>query len=234
MKKTIIYSIISLGLLCVGCSKLQQMTLGTDRGEPFTIGQIVSKEGTLKTNLEIKGIPKAVSKMQVSVVEKPLSNAAKTKLRRKRIRLDSMQQKEIQGYTSYLEIELLDDIAFAHYINKDPTIRNYIQQSKKAGVITQVSALMSRGVLQGYTTVFLENTSSENYDLVFYNGDILQDRIAFSVLDIFDFQVSYFCYGMDDKNQIAVLDLVEEGKRCKRPLERKVKNLRTIKKLIDY
>lgn len=234
MKRTILFSIFSLGLLFVGCSKLQQMTLETDRNEPFVIGQIVAKEGGLKTNVEIKGMPKAISKMQVSVVEKPMTSKVNAKLEHKLNRLDSAKQMGIASYSSYIEIELLDDIEFAHHINEDTTLSNYIQQSKSAGVITQVSGVVKREVIQGSTAVFLENAGSQSFDLVFYNGDVPQERFPFNALNIFDFQVSYFCYGKNDRNQIRVLDIVEEGKRCKRPLERKVKNLLSTKKLVDY
>ncbi len=233
IKKQPILSIITLGFilsLC-SCNSLQQLRLEKDKSLPISLGQIVTKEGFLKNNIETKGTPNQVSKLQVAVIEKKLQGSALTRFKK----WEDTGAAESNTLQTYLEIELIDDIAYARALDENISLKNYIQQSKKSAVVTKIHCTSGMAKELLGKTVFLEIASNKEPFLVAYNSENKEvGRASFSTLSVFDYQVSYFCYGKDDRNQIAVMDLVEDGKHCKRPLERKVKNLTTIKKLVDY
>lgn len=229
MKNFILY-ILSCFFL-ISCSELQQLSFNTDRNPPVLLGQVVTKEGAVKSNVEIKGIPKNVGNLQVSVQEKALTGTVKAHYEKS---ISSNETTGIPENGSYIAIEIIDDIEFAKALNEDQTIRRYIQQAKKAGAITQINAVSSGAIPSDFSTAYLENLGSKEPTIVFYQADQKLSSFSLSNFDVFDYQVSYFCYGLDERNQIAVLDIVEEGKRCKRPLERKVKNVLSTKRLVDY
>lgn len=233
IKKQQILAIIISGLLLStnSCNSLQQLRLQKDNTLPVSLGQIVTKEGILKNNIETKGTPNQPIKMQVAVVEKKLQGAALTRFRK----WEDVSVKESNTSETYIEIELVDDIAYASILNENIRIKNYIRQSKKSAVITKIHCTSGAATELLGMNVFLEIESNKEPFLVAYNRKENEvARATFSSLHIFDYQISYFCYGKDHRNQIAVMDLVEDGKHCKRPLERKVKNLTSTKKLIDY
>jgi hypothetical protein len=137
--------------------------------------------------------------------------------------------------SAYYELELIDDIGFAMSINEDVASREFVKKSKAAGAITKMDAVIKSPIpTTAYTAVFLEEIADDTMGIVFYNDDERLDAISFSEMVIFDYQVSYFCFGKDLRNRIVVMDLVEEGKRCKKPLVRKATKLTKIKKLVDY
>jgi hypothetical protein len=136
---------------------------------------------------------------------------------------------------AYLEIELIDDIGYARAINEDSTTREYIINSKKAGVISKIVVTAKTAVdMTKMTTAFLEHIGNQTFALTLYNEKELLATIPFSEMVVFEYQTSFFCYGKNERNQVVVMDITEEGKSCKRPLERKAKKLQKIKKLVDY
>jgi hypothetical protein len=236
IKKRIYYLVIVVCLLALsGCSGLQQLRFEKDKSLPITLGQIVTKEGLLKNNIETKGVPKGFEKARVSFVQKELTGAALTSYR-KQLDTNDMPSEEGMSLESvfYYEIELVDDIGFAQSVNNDRVLKSYVSQSKKAAVVTLIKCMLRNPILAEGGDVYLEIGEHNTYELVVYNQDQIPERLKFNDLTVFDYQVSYFCYGKDHRNQIAVMDLVEEGKHCKRPLERKTKNLLSTKKLVDY
>lgn len=236
IKKNKILAMVILGvfLSSYSCSSIQQLRLEKDKSLAVSIGQIVTKEGVLKNNIETKGATNQATRMQLSVIKKKLEGVSLKRFKNWQGSASSGNKEENSTSQMYLEIELIDDIAYAQAINQDIDLKNYVQQSKKAAVVTTLKCV-SNPLLEGEGSVFLETTESGSFTMGIYDGDDKKlNTIAFRDLDIFDYQVSYFCYGLDQRNQIAVMDLVEEGKHCKRPLERKVKNLTTTKKLVDY
>jgi len=221
-------------LLLSGCSGFQQLRFEKDKSLPLSLGQIVTKEGVLKNNIETKGIPKGLKKIQVSIVQKELKGARLERYRKTSNDSPSSNEKSSDNEMSFLEIEIIDDIGFAQEVNADQSLKTYVTQSKKAGVVTTIRATSGNTFFSLGSTWYLEIGEDSGYNLVNYEQDEITKEIPFSQLTVFEYQVSYFCYGLDDRNQIAVLDLVEEGKHCKRPLERNTKNLLSTKRLVDY
>lgn len=229
LRTTILFSLFSL--LVVSCDATKQLELVRDNNSAVELGNIVVKEGTLKNNLEIKGTPILDSKLRVSLVKRQFTSATQTQYDKAlNSRADSIA---LPSY--YYELELIDDIGYASLINKDIVSREYVKISKSAGAITKINAVFKNAPSPiEFPTAFLESTSDNTIGVVLYNGDERIVTIPFSEMTIFDYQVSYFCFGKNQRNQVAVIDLAEEGKRCKRPLVKKAKKLTKAKKLVDY
>ncbi|MFC4636463.1 hypothetical protein ACFO3O_21330 [Dokdonia ponticola] len=223
--------------LFLGCSSTKQFQLSKENTNAITLGAIVKKEGTLKNNIEIKGMPVLDQKLRVSLVEKEFTKASFAQYK-KVFNLekptvsynDTIAKKPI-----YLEVELIDDIGYASAINQDKSTSEYIRNSKKAGVISKIAVIPQKAIdMTTMTAAFLEPIGNQTYALTLYNEKERLTTIPFSDMVIFDYQTSFFCYGKNQRNQVVVMDITEEGKACKRPLERKVKKLEKIKKLVDY
>ncbi|WP_299213780.1 hypothetical protein [uncultured Dokdonia sp.] len=228
---------IACTLLFIGCSATKQFQLTKENTNAIALGAIVKKEGTLKNNIEVKGMPLLDQKLRVNILEKEFTKASFTQYsavfnpkKPKFSYNDTIAKKPI-----YLEVELIDDIGYAQAINEDSTTREYIRNSKKAGVISKIAVVPEKVIdMTKMTTAFLEPIGNQTYALTLYNEKELLTTIPFSEMVVFDYQTSFFCYGKNQRNQVVVMDITEEGKACKRPLERKAQKLLKIKKLVDY
>lgn len=233
-KQYIIYTL--LYLLIIGCATRKQLHFKREVTHNIELGVIVQKEGALKNHIEIKGRPSLTQKLEVTITEREFT---KTSFARYTAIYDS--QKTTINYTddlekkpTYLEVELTDDIELASMINADTSVREYVRNSKNAGVVTKIAIVVTAINLAEVTSSYLEATGGNNYVLRLYKGEDVLKTIPFSETLIFEYQTSFFCYGKNEKGQVAVMDIVEEGKSCKRPLVRKAKKLNSIKKLVDY
>ncbi len=227
---------LACAILFLGCNTTKQVQLTKEKANAIELGVIVKKEGTLKNNIEIKGMPVFDQKLRVSILEKEFTKAS---FKRYTAVFDTQKptisySDTIAKKSTYVEIELIDDIGYARAINEDIAIREYVKNSKKAGVVNRIS-MISKVVLNTtkMTSAFLEMIDNQ-YMVTMYSGEDLLMRIPFSEMVIFDYQTSFFCYGKNERNQVVVMDITEEGKSCKRPLERKATKLLKIKKLVDY
>lgn len=222
--------VLILSTLFISCTATKQVQFKKETNTSGILGAIAQREGTLKNNVEIKGFSVLDDRLKVSVVKKELIN---TSLHRYRKELLSKEDSIVPS--SYYEIEIIDDIKFASMINNDITASTYVKNSKNAGAITKIKIAPSNDLLmEDIDSYFLENVSEGNYSVGIYKSGKQVSLIPLSDLKIFDYEISYFCFGKDNRNQIAIMDIVEEGKRCKRPLVKKVKKLTTIKRLSQY
>lgn len=233
-KQYIAYTL--LAFLIVGCTTAKQLQFKKEVTHNIELGVIVQKEGALKNHLEIKGRPVLTQKLEVTITEREFT---KTSFARYAAIYDT--QKEAINYTNdlekkptYFEIELTDDIGFASMINQDTSIREYVKNSKNASAITKIAVAGTSIDITEVTSSYLEVTENNNYVLRLYKEEDVLQSIPFSETLIFEYQTSFFCYGKNERGQVIVMDIVEEGKSCKRPLVRKAKKLNTIKKLADY
>lgn len=215
-------SLIFIGLL-IGCKSAQQWQLHPETPVQVELGAIVQREGILKNSAEIKTIPQLSQKLRVSIT--PRTQA------KKNIKGDTSKAQQ----ETLIEIELIDDIRYAAIVNSHALLRDYIKNSKRAAAVTRIR--VSGITMQSFEDAdayFMEDTGQHNYMLTTYKEGTLQNSIPFTLLEIVDYQVSYFCFGKDELGRINIMDLAEEGKSCKRPLEEKVKNLTKTKRLHTY
>lgn len=224
-------------LLLVGCKTTEQLQFKKGTTHNIELGVIVKKEGTLKNNIEVKGIPSLSQKLKVTITEREFTQ--KSYARYVSI-FDSRKptitySDDLAKKPTYFEIELTDDIGYATAINNDISSREYVKNSKDAGVITKIAMVTMATIdMTGITASFIEDTGNKTYIISLYKKEELVQTISFSDTVIFEYQTSYFCYGRNERGQVVVMDIVEEGKSCKKPLERKAKKLNTIKRLVDY
>ncbi|MFT5893060.1 MAG: hypothetical protein ACI9Y7_003179, partial [Dokdonia sp.] len=109
MNPRIVY--IACTLLFIGCSATKQIQFTKENTNAIVLGAIVKKEGTLKNNIEVKGMPVLDQKLRVNILEKEF-----TKVSFARYISVFNTQKPIISYSdsitkkpTYLEIELIDD-----------------------------------------------------------------------------------------------------------------------------
>jgi len=230
----IVFSYTVSFVLLLSCSTTKQLQFVKKETNSIELGAIVKKEGALKNNIEIKGLPVLDKEIRVSIVEKEFTKASFGKY----IKIFDRQKASIvldeASSPTYYVLELIDDIGYASSINTDIDTRTYVKNSKKAGVVSQISMISKRPIsVADVTAAFLE-MEGDQYRIRLYKQEELLETLPFSEMIIFDYQTSFFCYGKNERNQVVVMDITEEGKTCKRPLERKARKLETIKRLVDY
>lgn len=228
---------LCLGYLHIGCDAVKQIQFAKEINNSIELGNIVVREGTLRSNVEIKGSPLLNTQIRVSLVQRPFTKeglaAYETTIYSQN--LETSNRDSIQRPLFYYEIELIDDIGYAKLLNEDITSREYVKSSKNAGAITKLKMVPRINISsEGMTTVFLEIFSNNGQGIVLYEKDEPTLEIPFSEMIVFGYEVSYFCYGKDLRNQTVVMDLIEEGKSCKKPLVKKAHKLNKIKNLADY
>lgn len=234
-KQYIAYTLLTF--LIVGCTTAKQLQFKKEVTHNIELGAIVQKEGALKNHIEIKGTPTLTQKLEVTITEREF---AKTSFARYTAMYDSRKTTidytdELEKKPTYFEVELTDDIGFASMINQDTSIREYVKNSKNASAITKIAMVGTATInITEVTSSYIEATENNKYVLTLYKGKDVLQSIPFSDTLIFEYQTSFFCYGQNEQGQVVVMDIVEEGKSCKRPLVRKAKKLNKIKKLVDY
>jgi len=223
-------------LLFIGCQSLKQWQLSDAQSTAITLGSIVQREGALQNVIETKTIPLLQEDLRVALVKKTITKNDLNRFNRvlQKSGKDPVVDASASSYT-YLELELIDDIGYARTINNDQKTRDYVKNAKKAGVVTRISLMgtIDPSVL-GAKDYFMTATDQGSYSITYVQEDGALKTVSFKDMTIFDFQVSYFCFGKDASGRIQVMDIVEEGKSCKRPLVTKPKKLQKTRRLIDY
>lgn len=222
-------------LLFVGCTMVKQLEIRKERHTTLVLGNIVVREGLFKNNIETKSVPLLQGKLPISFLKKPFDASSslaykQTSIKRELPNADG----EITIPSFYYELELLDDAAYATLINNNVAAREFVKRVKNTAAVTKIKMVTSEFLNIDNTRAYLEKTPNELVQAVLYDNNKTSTEVLFSDMIIFDYEISYFCFGKDQRNQIAVIDVVEEGKRCKRPLVKKAKKLTKIKNLVDY
>ncbi len=223
-------------LLLASCQSVKQWQFTNAQSAVVELGAIVQREGALKNIVETKTLPQLQENLRVAVVKKTITKNALRQYNKilQQGGIDSVASTAVSSYT-LLELELIDDVGYARTINNDQGARDYVKNAKKAGVITTISMLgtIDNDVLNA-KDYFLSATDQGAYTIAYYNDQGELKTLSFADMTVFDFQVSYFCFGKDASGRIQVMDIVEEGKSCKRPLVAKAKKLQKTRRLIDY
>lgn len=237
MRYTVFISTIIATLFFMSCASTKQLQFQKEVSSSIALGVIIKREGTLKNNAEIKGIPALSDKLRVAITEKGFSQHtwAQYKKMNSKAHAVAKETDSLMATRTYFEIELVDDIDYITAINKDQNILTYIRNGKKGGAITKVAMVPQKPMsIKAGAHFFLEDIGDKTYAIGIYENGTRIAQVLFSEMNVFKYQPSYFCFGESDTNEAIVMDLVEEGKSCKRPLRKKAKKVVKEKSIFDY
>ncbi len=237
MRYRFFISTLGITLLFMSCASTKQLQFQKEVSSSIALGVIVKREGALKNNVEIKGIPALSDKLRVAITEKAFSQHTWAQYKKADVYSKSTVKKgdSLIPTTTYFEVELVDDIGYIAAINKDQNILTYIRNGKKGGAITKVAMVPKKPMtINAGTHFFLEDIGNKTYAIGVYEKGNRIAQLMFSEMNVFKYQPSYFCFGESDTHEAIVMDLVEEGKSCKRPLRKKAKKVAKEKSIFDY
>lgn len=201
------------------------------------LGAIVESSGLVNHNLEVKTTPRMKNQVRLSFQSKEFNRSTFKKYERvfegskASIKYnDSLQQKP-----TYLTLEIVDDVVYSDMINSQPALLEFVEASNDTRVLTAISFVAPATVdIDVGHTFFLEADRNNTYRIAYYSENKKVGHFSFNELNVFDYQLSSFCWGLDKRGASKVMDIVEEGKSCDRPLKRSPEKLKKSKNLFDY
>ncbi|WP_160114731.1 hypothetical protein [Aquimarina sp. AU474] len=236
------YSILlSILILVISCHtiKVNKSAMHTAITSPIALGVIgIQYDRVLHSDFKETTIPSYKKGIRVDVATETF-NASTYKAY-----LQSSQNNK-QGITyidsnktkpMFIKLDLIDRVTILSELKdraNDQTVQ-YLKNQKNAGIVTSVSIGLSEPVIQeilNAEAVFLINKQYKQYQLSLVKNGASYKTIDFASTTVFGYQLSYFCWGMDDKRKIVLSDIVEEASSCPKNTYR---DARKAKEKMDY
>ena len=219
------------------CSSRKSMIASQEHISALQLGAIVESSGLITHNLEVKTTPALEKPVRLSLQTKEFNKSTFKKhesaLQGTEGRIpyhDSLKQKP-----TYLTLEIVDDVVYAEMVNNHAGLLEFVESTSDARVVTAISFAVPKGVgIDKGHTFFLEAHSNNTYRIAYYSENKKVGHFSFNEINVFDYQLSSFCWGLDKRGAAKVMDIVEEGKSCDRPLKRSPEKLKKSKNLFDY
>lgn len=241
MKKLIKFAFVIALLQCLHACKTIDAHLFPKKEKQLlglSIGAVGVENGLFESGFERKAQPNSNKKLRVSIQQKTFSkNHFK--------RFEQMQGSDNMGLMyidslpikpSYFEIELTDDIAYATSLMEDGNkgVYAFAKANINTRVVTKLSMVFKDDGPTNGNIFYITKGNQGASQLETISKDGSRKFYQFSDAVIFDYELSFFCWGTDTYGKIAAFDLVEEGKSCARPLSRKAKTFNKEKNLFNY
>ena len=219
------------------CSSRRSILASQEHISTLQLGAIVESSGLINHNLEIKTTPELKNPVRLNLQTKEFNKNSFNNYMRAfegtnvTIKYhDSLKQKP-----SFLTFEIVDDVVYSEMINNPPGLLEFIESSNDTRVVTAISFVVRKTVnIDLSHTFFLEADNNNTYRIAFYSENERKGHFSFNELNVFGYQLSSFCWGLDKRGTAKVMDIVEEGKSCDRPLQRSPEKLKKSKNLFDY
>ena len=157
---------------------------------------------TLEQKIRVKSISKYFDKTTISYYNKNQPDTTKT--------LTYIDSLKIQS--KYLQLEIIDKVTLLEELNAQPNkkVVDYLKTTENILFISSVSIKfpeMLQNSIQNAEEVFLVNSDNKKYVLGLFNKDKCSETIEFSTGDIFEYETSNFCWGVNDKHTIVITDI---------------------------
>jgi hypothetical protein len=136
----------------------------------------------------------------------------------------------------FIKLELVDRVGILNAINSKSNldVQSYLKLKKDAHIVTAISVYFEEDMMKSIMSVdalFLEQDSAKTFILKGYLGGKLITHLTFNEGVVFAYQTSNFCWRENDKNQLALVDIVERKSQCPNGTYRRSKRA---KKTVDY
>ena len=222
----------------VSCKMMSEISISEKNFKGLAVGDFVVETGTFEKDLEVKGQIQKNYRLALRVSSKTFTKKEfKTFKKHKNSELTKVEFVDsLPNKPSYYHIELVDDLAFLDLIQADKkgSLYTWILNEQAARVVTGVSMVFEEGVLDDSATFYLvkQDNLSPYIEMVSFNGQ--KQKINFSEELIFDYSLSFFCWGKDSYGRLEIVDLVEKGNSCSSSLEKNPDKLIKEKSLFNY
>ncbi len=128
--------------------------------------------------------------------------------------VDSLESKP-----RFLTLEILDRVGTIEELQKDYNVQTltYLKSQKEAAIVTLVSLALPKVLIQEINNaeaIFLSDSSYKQYQISLVKEGKLYKTISFAETTIFAYELSFFCWGENDRKQIKMVDIIDEKTSC--------------------
>jgi len=219
-----VFAIPFLSLVTTSCSLTNDIPLSSRPQNPI-IGAIVVSDNVILNTSELKGNVKMSTGITLAVKEKNFSNRLFKKYQKSEENKDNgISTDGSSSVLKYIELEVADDIALAATINNNSSLHNYISHNAgRTKVVTKILIVDKDFVYSPESIYKMEQSETGAVMIVSYSETKKQFGYLLSQNTIFQYETSIFCWGINDKGEDQIMDIVEDGASCNGTLSRKLK-----------
>ncbi len=219
-----VITILLMCSICTGCHtiKIDKAVMHTGSKNPIALGVIgTQKDGIRNSEFRASAIPEYKKNIRVNITSMTFTqNTFNSYLKtNKENTLGLKYVDSLDNKPHFITLDILDHITLASELEEiyNSQTLSYIQAQKKAGIVTSLSLALSKNLISELKTaeaVFLSNTPYKQYQLSLVKNGKTYKTIDFTEAIIFAYDLSFFCWGENDKRQITIVDVISKHSSC--------------------
>ncbi len=237
----IVSLVLVIAFLSVSCHsvKVDKSTMKTATKNPIALG-VIGQQKEHVTNATFAGaaIPNYQEHIRVKGTSTDFSQATfnaylnASKENPYQIQyVDSLESKP-----AFVTLQVVDKVSLIEALKEDHNKEalRYIENQKKATMVTSVSIAGSEAILQELEkaeAIFLHSSAYKQYQLSLVKDGQRYKTIDFGEVTIFAYDLSFFCWGENDKKKLELKDIVDTRHSCSGKTYRDAEK---VKKKINY
>ncbi|TAI48497.1 hypothetical protein [Flagellimonas allohymeniacidonis] len=215
-----LFSTILVSML-LGCSSYKTKKQESQLVLP-ELGNVVQTQGDMfYSTVEPAGIPSWPT-LKVELQQMPFNTKSYTtyaRLMQRAARINSISYNDSLPYKpKYVRLQLTDKVALTQMLNSEAheSLREYLTADDAYKLVTGLDLALSESELVVFLNAEAVQLQKDEYGslkVVLINGN-QQNSFFFSELQVFDYQLSSFCWGEDVLHRKKIKNLIAEGERC--------------------
>ncbi len=223
MKK---YYYVILTLVFTSCYTLPQKTKFYQSFSTLELGVLGEQKKSLrKSSFQVAGIPVYRSAIRLDFAARDFdsqdfkSYQAFLKNSTKRNLIEYYDSLEVKP--KYFELKVNDKVTILNEITSkgyNSSLNEYIYNNPDLSLITQIKFVASKNTLKLLSkaeALFLRTIEPNQSYIMIYQGGKLINKINSSELQVFQYEVSSFCWRIPESGNSRIVSLTEEGELCK-------------------
>lgn len=237
------YYLLFIGALLVSCAtyKADKHTNAISFPELSSIVK-KDKDVLLNSTAQQVGMPIWSSPIKVTVQQLPfnkISYVTYAEYMQKAAKINSIPYVDSLPYKpKYLRLQLLDKIELTSLLNsqENESVRHYLEKDADYKMVTKIDFTVPETLMPMYEeaeTILLQQDELKNIYLILKNG-VTEERVHFSHLQVFDYELSCFCWGVDRYDQKRIENMVSDTKKCPKGTFEKASKIDTDKSYLKF
>lgn len=122
-----------------------------------------------------------------------------------------------QKDSTLISFEILDKVGLLKQINADKDLMKYLRKNEKYKLVSQVTVHFPETILQQVQSsdeIYLTQNKAKTLSLSLLKENKIFDQVEFTDGKIVKFKITEFCWGLNNRREPEIFDLVPEGTEC--------------------
>lgn len=235
-KKLILFISIATFIGCKSIqTKDQKQRLSISMAELGAIG--IDKSNLLGNQFQQIGVPELTKKVRIQVVPFPFDkNTYKKysnlmeKSRQANIVAPSTSDSIVNERPKYLQFAITDLVTMAESLNapENKALQTYLENDSSYKMIRSVAAVAPEAIyndLLQAEEIYLSQHSVNKLGLELMKDGALYKKINLAAFTPFDYSISSFCWGKDNRNRTCIKAIVDGNTSCPNDTHKKAAKL---------